>query len=163
MRNQFFFALYTTWATVWSFVAVTYSGATYKSWRLQDGRFRSIPMEIAGFVRWFFFNVYQDVRHGFHDYPEAIPTRYTSGHLLRFFITMGAFVAGVMGIGTSMVERSAWSEWIIWPIIFAVSFSIIAALGHLSVAWVHFPRKWRLLVFWICVWFPAAFWIRGQL
>lgn len=163
MRNQNFFALYTTWAIVWTFVAFTYSGATYKSWRAQNGRFRSIPKEIIGFIRWFFFNTYQDVRHGFHDYPEAIPTHYTSGHLLRFFITLGAFVAGVMGIGTSMVPRDAWSYWIVVPIALAVTFSIVAALGHLSVAWVNQPRRWRLLVFFLIAWFPAAYWLRASL
>lgn len=163
MRNEFFFALYTSWATVWAFVAYSYSGATYKSWRSQDGRFTSIPKEISSFVRWFFLGTYQDVRHGFHRWPERIPERYTSGHLLRFFITLGAFVAGVMGIGTAMVDRQPWANGWAMAIYCAVLFSVIAALGHLSVAWVDCPRKWRLLVIWLVVWFPIAIWIRGML
>lgn len=163
MRNQFFFALYTTWAAVWVFVAVAYSGATYGSWRAQDGRFCSIPREIAGFVRWFFFNSYQDVRHRFRHFPEEIPKRYTSGHLLRFFITLGAFVASVMGIATMMIDRSEWSPMMVGSVAGAVSFSLVAGLGHLSVAWITKPRQWRWLIFAMTVWFPIAYQIRGLL
>lgn len=159
-RNEFFFALYTSWSAVWLIVMLAYVRVAFVSWREEAGQWRLVPGECYGFLRWFAVNLWQDFRHGFRHYEEQMPQRYSAGHFLRFFITLGAFVCGVMGLGTSMVNRDPWSFKLCAFIAVAVAASIFAGLGHLAVAWQNHPRRWRMTVIALAVWFPLAVWIR---
>lgn len=160
MREDIFFAVLTCWGIAWMMVLLSYGAATHRSWRDQDGRWVRIPGDLLGFCRWFLWNFWQDVRHGFRAYPEPPRSEYSQGHLLRFFITLGALVAGVLGFATALLDREPWHVILVGIVLVAVALSTIAALGHLSVAWQTRPRRWRLFVLVLAAWFFAAMQLR---
>jgi hypothetical protein len=161
MRSDVFFGVLTAWAVCWIVVMCVYGSAAYKSWRAANGLWRAAPRECIGFLRWFVRELWGDIRHGFHHYPEQMPQRYTPGHLLRFFIGISAFVCGMMGFASASADRSEWPPLVIGVILFAVSLSIFAAMGHLSLAWRDRPRRWRLFVLAVFAWIPLMIWMRS--
>jgi hypothetical protein len=158
--TRIFFAACTAWGACWLAVMLEYGRAAYASWRTADGRWRDVPGQALGFGRWFALNLWQDLRHRFRPYVEQMPQPYSAGHMLRFFISISALVAGVMGAASAVADRSLWPAWIVATLLFALAASTAAALGHLSLAWIDRPRRWRLFVLAVAAWLPLAMWLR---
>lgn len=144
MRSSVFFAVYTVWSTVWVMVAITYGWSSYVTWRREAGRWRDVPREFALTLRWFFFGLAGDIRGGRDRYPFA--PHYSHGHCLRLFVTMSALVSAVLGSGTALIDRSGWSPQLVAMTLTGISLSTLAACGHLSLAWSHHARRYRLFL-----------------
>jgi hypothetical protein len=152
-----FFSLLTTWSITWFTVMYEYGRAALIGWRLQGGTLQASFRGLVKFFEWYFERLGSDVISMFQRGRPEMPTidlKYEKGHYLRLFIGMSAFTSGLMGALSSTADRSSWPLWLRLMILGALLVSIVAAFGHLYVAWSHTQRRWRLYVLAFFVWIP---------
>lgn len=160
--NALYFPLYIAWSTTWLLVMVEYGRAAHYSWRDDGGRWADVPRNACRFVRWYLTSLGDDLVHWWrYEMPPIVEPGH-SGRYLRLFVGMSALGSGVLGLMTSLVDRSAWPWWQHVIVFSVVALSLIAAQGHLALAWSRHPRRWRLFVFASAVWMPIGLFIRWR-
>lgn len=155
-----FFSLLLAWSAIWLTVLYEYSRATYHSWRAAQGTFRETFSEIAGFIVWYFDRIGGDLicllKQCDPEPERPYNQHYDKGHYLRLFIGLGSFHSGFSGALTATADRSQWGMPLQALVIFSLTVSVAAGVGHLFVAWTHKQRRWRLTVLALIVWLPMA-------
>ena len=116
----------------------------------------------GGSLRWYFTSLGDDIVHWWRRELPPIVRAEHSGRWLRLFVGLSAFNMGLSGIATSLVDRSAWPLWQQFIVLGGVSLSLIAAQGHLALAWARHPRRWRFYILASVLWMPVGFYIRWR-
>ena len=160
--SALYFPLYVAWSTTWLLVMVEYTRAAHYSWRDEGGRWRDVPVNLLRFARWYFTSLGDDIIHWWKTGLPPLVEPGHSGRFLRLFVGMSAFNSGVSGIATSLVDRTQWPWWQHGVVLGAVSVSLIAAQGHLALAWSRHPRRWRLFIFASALWMPVGLFLRWR-
>jgi hypothetical protein len=149
-----FTTIYLMWAFLWMRVAGYYGLAAYASWISNNGRWRFVLSDILQPFWWAFKQTLCRWRlfKGAQFCGTEIPSPYESGHLLRFSIFVGTWTPFTFGLQFAELNRSTWTYFqLCFTIIFA-STSIIAAGGHLFLAFRSRPEAWRKLVVRCTLW-----------
>lgn len=143
-----FTACYLMWAFLWMRVAWYYGQAAYVSWRISNGHWRFVFNDLfqpfwwaikQTLCRWSMFK-------GKAFCGVEIPSPYEAGHLLRFSIFLGSLTPITFGIQFAELDRSEWNYLKLFTTLFFASTSILAAGGHLFLAFRSRPEAWRKLV-----------------
>lgn len=158
------------WGFLWLLVARYYGGAAYASWRQSGGRWGTALADMTGPLTWALReSLYRWKLRPRRDggSPQEIPSAFTPGHHLRFSIFLGSLTPSIFGLGFAFLDRSDQSLMRISIVILLEIFSILAAGGHLFLAYRYEPERWRRLclrsLIWICIspfffWFSLSLW-----
>lgn len=153
--RKFFATIYILWGILWSLVAIHYGKATHITWRAQGGKWKTAPKDffepfIYGWT--LLFCKLGLVKSEICGEPNPLPRRFTLGHMLRFFIFLGAIAPALLGLLYFDADRSNWSYagFILQGILVFVS--CVAAGGHLFVSYQHRAALWGNLVVFITLW-----------
>ncbi len=160
--NNLYFPVYLAWSATWALVMIEYTRAAHWSWQADGGRVRDVPAAIWRFLRWYFTSLGDDIVHWWRRELPPIVRAEHSGRWLRLFVGLSAFNMGLSGIATSLVDRSAWPLWQQFIVLGGVILSLIAAQGHLALAWARHPRRWRFYILASVLWMPVGFYIRWR-
>lgn len=160
--NRVYFPLYLTWSATWALVMIEYGRAAHWSWRADGGRLRDLPGGALAFARWYFTSLGDDLFHWWRTGLPPIVAPENSGRWLRLFVGMSAFNSGLSGLVTSLVDRTSWAWWQHTLVLFGVTASVVAAQGHLALAWTRHPRRWRLFIAGSALWLPVGLYIRWR-
>lgn len=153
-----FTACFLMWAFLWGRVAWFYGFAAYGSWLSNGGRWRFVLNDLFQPFWWAFKQTLCRWRifRGAQFCGTQIPSPYESGHLLRFSIFLGSLTPITFGLQFGELDRSDWTHAKIWSTLFFASTSILAAGGHLFLAFRTQPEAWRKLVVRCTIWLLFA-------
>jgi hypothetical protein len=157
-----FTSIYLLWAALWGVVCYHYGKSSYVSWKVADGRWRNVVGDVLqpfwwaikeSMCRW-------KLTRGASFCGNAIPNPYNPGNLLQFAIFMSSLTPIAFGLQFSDLDRSTWSWFHLAVTAAFATMSILAAGGHLFLAYRNYPNSWRKLVMrslaW-CVFAPPVF------
>lgn len=152
--RSIFLALYLLWAFLWARVMWYYGRAAYTSWLANGGRWRFVFHDLLQPFTWALQQTLCRYKlfKGKEFCGTIIPSPYESGHLLRFSIFLGSLTPIVFGLQFGELDRSDWTFMRIFITMVFVWSSIIAAGGHLFLAFRTRPEAWRKLIVRCCAW-----------
>ena len=140
--------VYLMWGILWGLVAWHYGAAAFASWRREKGRWRDALRDLLGPFTWAVRDTLCRWRilGGPKFCGTEIPSRYSNGHNLRFAIFLGSLTPMTFGFFFLRLDRSDWSLFDVAINVLFVTSSVIAAGGHLFLAYKIKPYAWRRLV-----------------
>ena len=163
--RSIFLALYLLWAFLWARVMWYYGYASYTSWLANGGRWRFVFHDLLQPFWWAIketlcrWNLFK----GKAFCGTVIPSPYEPGHLLRFSIFLGSLTPVVFGLQFGELDRSDWNIMRVIVTLLFVWSSILAAGGHLFLAFRTRPDAWRKLIVRCCFWLALSPLIFGVL
>lgn len=158
-------ACFLMWAFLWARVAWYYGTAAYGSWVTAGGKWTHVITDLFQPFWWAFRETLCRTRffRGANFCGTTVPSPYEGGHLLRFSIFLGSLTPITFGLQFAELDRSTWTWYNMITTLFFALLSIIAAGGHLFLAFRSRPESWRKLVVCCSMWlifspfFIAAF------
>lgn len=138
--------LYFMWGSLWSLVAWHYGQAARATWRAENGKWAECLKDFFAPFSWAIRDILCRLtrRPGFCG--TEIPSRYSNGHTLRFAIFLGSLTPAVFGFFFISMDRTNRSLLDMAVTAIFIATSILAAGGHLFLAYKVRPYAWQILV-----------------
>jgi hypothetical protein len=154
--RSIFASAYLFWGIMWSMVGYYYGRTSYVIWAAGGHRWRDAVPDILSPFTWAVRTTL--CRWGLLRGEQvcgaqlSVPNPYESGALLRFAIFLSSLTPVYFGLFFFDLDRSDWTVQKMIATVICVTVSIVAAGGHLFLAYRNRAEAWRKLVMLSLMW-----------